>query len=155
MHAVLKTGGKQYRVTKDDIISIERIEGEPGSQIEFDEILMMGDEIGAPTIHGKVVKAEILEQKKDTKILVFKKKRRKDYKRTLGHRQLQTVIQIIEVGSAAESKTADTKSLSKKVVTKKSTTKKKVVTKKTITKTKVTTQNKTAKETKKVSKIDN
>jgi large subunit ribosomal protein L21 len=155
MHAVLKTGGKQYRVTKNDIISIERIEGEPGSQIEFDEILMIGDEIGAPTIHGKVVKAEILEQKKDTKILVFKKKRRKDYKRTLGHRQLQTVIQIIEVGSVAESKTVDIVSSTKKAVAKKVTTKKKVATNKTGVNTKAATQNKTAKETKKVSKIDN
>ena len=149
MHAVLKTGGKQYRVTKDDVITIERVNGEPGSEISFEEILILGDKIGSPFIKGAVVSAEILEQKKDNKIIVFKKKRRKDYKRTLGHKQMHTVVKITSISSSADKKKVGEKKVSErqdkptetelnknKEVTKKAVAKKKMVTKKTAGKAK-------------------
>tara|TARA_B100000902_G_C26979115_1_gene749352 strand:+ start:71 stop:553 length:483 start_codon:yes stop_codon:yes gene_type:complete len=149
MHAVLKTGGKQYRVAKDDVITIEKINGEPGSEISFRDVLILGDKIGNPLIEGAVVSAKIIEQKKDAKIIVFKKKRRKDYKRTQGHKQLHTVVQITSISSSAgekktakkeapesQSKTTDKKSVQKKTATKKTVAKKTSV-KKTATKTTV------------------
>merc|ERR1711990_49727 len=114
MHAVLKTGGKQYRVTKDDVITIERVNGEPGSEVSFEEILILGDKVGSPFIKGAVVSAEILEQKKDNKIIVFKKKRRKDYKRTLGHKQMHTVVKITSISSSANKKKVDEKKVSER-----------------------------------------
>ncbi|MAI06364.1 MAG: 50S ribosomal protein L21 [Alphaproteobacteria bacterium TMED87] len=149
MHAVLKTGGKQYRVTKDDVITIERVNGEPGSEVSFEEILILGDKVGSPFIKGAVVSAEILEQKKDNKIIVFKKKRRKDYKRTLGHKQMHTVVKITSISSSANKKKVDEKKVSErqdkstetepnknKAVAKKAVVKKKTATKKTAGKAK-------------------
>jgi len=143
MHAVLKTGGKQYRVTKNDIISVDRIKGDPGAKVVFNEILMIDDKIGTPFVSGAQVGGEIVEQTRDKKIIVFKKKRRKDYKRTLGHRQDVTMVKITELSlggkkiSVPEKKvsldnqepsvkkpTADKKVASKKSVTKKATAKK-------------------------------
>ncbi|MBP02049.1 MAG: 50S ribosomal protein L21 [Rhodospirillaceae bacterium] len=102
MHAVIKTGGKQYRVAKDDIITIERLSGDAGAIVTFDQVLMVGDKIGTPHVSGAAVTAKIVEQTRGDKVVVFKKKRRKDYKRTAGHRQDLTVLQITDVAAAAK-----------------------------------------------------
>lgn len=109
MFAVIKTGGKQYRVAQNDIVAVERLEGEAGDTVSFDSVLMManGDDIkvGAGAIEGALVKGEILEQKRGDKVLILKKKRRKHYRRRAGHRQYQTVVKITEIlGAAAASK---------------------------------------------------
>jgi len=108
MFAVIKTGGKQYRVAQDDIVAVERLEGEAGDTVAFDSVLMMaeGDDIkvGAGA-EGALVRGEILEQKRSAKVLILKKKRRKHYRRRAGHRQYQTVVKITEIlGAAAASK---------------------------------------------------
>jgi large subunit ribosomal protein L21 len=110
MFAVIKTGGKQYKVAKNDIISVEKLLGEPGETIEIGNVLMIGEEgkapnVGKPTIDKATVFAEVLEQSKDDKIILFKKKRRHNYRRKRGHRQLLTVLKVIEV-SATGTKTA-------------------------------------------------
>ena len=102
MFAVIKTGGKQYKVEPNRIIKIEKIEGEPGAEVEFKEILMIGEftkpsVIGTPVVQGAAVRAKILEQSKMSKILVFKKKRRQNYRRTKGHRQEMTSVQILNI----------------------------------------------------------
>ena len=114
MFAVIRTGGKQYKVAPDDIIAIERIQGEPGAQIELGEVLMLGDgaslTMGTPTVAGARVAATVLDQNKGEKIVIFKKKRRQGYHRTRGNRQLQTVLRITEIlaaGQAASAKPAE------------------------------------------------
>lgn len=101
MYAVVKTGGKQYRVSKDDILKVERLPGEAGDVVTLDEILMVGDggevTVGAPMVDGAAVAAEILEQKRDKKIIVFKKRRRQNYRRKAGHRQHLTVLRVTEI----------------------------------------------------------
>jgi len=101
MYAVIKTGGKQYKVAKDDVITVEKLAGEPGTSIDFDMVLMLDDgekqTLGKPLVEGAVVAAEILEQNRDKKILVFKKKRRKNYRRTNGHRQDITVLKVTDI----------------------------------------------------------
>lgn len=99
MYAVIKTGGKQYRVAKDDIIEVELLDAEVGGSITLNEVLLIGSndgnaKIGTPTISGASVKATVLNQKKDDKIIVFKKKRRQNYRRKNGHRQRLTVLKI-------------------------------------------------------------
>ena len=98
MYAVIKTGGKQYRVAKDDIIKIEKLDAEAGEKVEFKDVLMVGSEgntsIGTPLLEGAIVTAEVLEQTRAAKIIVFKKKRRHNYRRKKGHRQHQTVVRI-------------------------------------------------------------
>ena len=104
MFAVVKTGGKQYRVAKDDVIKVEKLDGEVGKSVVLDQVLMVGDEkgvtVGEPLVEGTAVTAEVLEQKKDKKITVFKKKRRHNYRRKKGHRQNITVLRITEIKSA-------------------------------------------------------
>jgi large subunit ribosomal protein L21 len=103
MYAVIKTGGKQYRVATNDVISVERLEGEPGGTIEFGEVLLVGGDspqVGAPTVVGAKVLATVLEQGKGPKIIVFKKRRRKNFRRRTGHRQLQTVVRIADIMTA-------------------------------------------------------
>ena len=104
MYAVIKTGGKQYRVATGDVIKVEKLDGEVGKSVAFDQVLMVGGEgdavIGAPTVKGAEVKAEVLEQGKGDKVLIFKKKRRKNYRRTRGHRQHQTVLRISDINVA-------------------------------------------------------
>lgn len=117
MFAVFKTGGKQYRVAKDDVITVERLSGDAGTAVTFDEVLMVGDKAGSPTIEGASVKGKIVEQARGDKIIVFKKKRRKDYKRTAGHRQDLTVVQITDVGAGGNKKVAAKKAPAKKAVT--------------------------------------
>lgn len=101
MFAVVKTGGKQYRVEKDDILKIEKIDGEAGDQVVLDEVLFVGDgdkvSVGAPLVDGASIAGEILEQKRDRKIIIFKKRRRQNYRRKAGHRQHKTVIRITDI----------------------------------------------------------
>ena len=99
MYAVIRTGGKQYRVAKDDVIFVEKLTGEPGSTVTLDEVLLVGGEgdaqkAGTPHIAGAAVTAEVLEHKLDDKVLVFKKRRRHNYRRKNGHRQALTVLKI-------------------------------------------------------------
>ena len=103
MYAVIKTGGKQYRVAAGDVIKVEKLDGEVGSNVDFDQVLMVGGEdatIGTPIVKGAKVTAEVLEQGKGDKVLIFKKKRRKNYRRTRGHRQHQTVLRISDIAVA-------------------------------------------------------
>ncbi len=95
--AIFQTGGKQYRVQNGDTIKVEKIDVESGKEIEFDKILMLGDRVGNPYVDGARVVATVVEQKRDDKVLVFKKKRRQNYRRTRGHRQYITVLKIKEI----------------------------------------------------------
>ena len=95
--AIFQTGGKQYRVQNGDTIKVEKIDVESGKEIEFDKILMLGDRVGNPYVDGARVIATVVEQKRDDKVLVFKKKRRQNYRRTRGHRQYITVLKIKEI----------------------------------------------------------
>jgi large subunit ribosomal protein L21 len=101
MFAVLKTGGKQYKVAKDDVIHIERLAGEAGVQLVFDQVLMVGEganaTAGAPLVAGASVAATLLEQAQGDKVIIFKKRRRHNYRRKRGHRQLLSVIRIDEI----------------------------------------------------------
>ena len=93
--AIFQTGGKQYRVQVGDIIKVEKINAD--GKVEFDQVLMVGDKIGTPFVSGAKISAEIVEQKRDDKVLVFKKKRRQNYRRTRGHRQYITVLKITDI----------------------------------------------------------
>jgi large subunit ribosomal protein L21 len=101
MFAVIRTGGKQYKVAKDDVISVEKLTGEPGAVIELSEVLMIGEgaevTTGTPLLAGASVSATVVEQTLAPKIIVFKKKRRHNYRRKKGHRQQQTVLRIAEI----------------------------------------------------------
>ncbi len=101
MYAVVKTGGKQYRVAKDDVLKIERLAGEEGDIITLEEVLMVANgaavTIGAPLVAGASVAAEIVEQARGPKIIIFKKRRRQNYRRKKGHRQLLTVVRITDI----------------------------------------------------------
>jgi len=106
MFAVVKTGGKQYRVAENDVIKVERLPGEVGDTVTLDTVLMVGGdgtaEIGSPALAGKAVEAEILEQARGDKIVIFKRKRRKGYRRKNGHRQDLTVLRVKRIGDAAK-----------------------------------------------------
>lgn len=102
MYAVIKTGGKQYRVAPEDIISIEKVAGDVGDTVEFGEVLMLGGgdggpEIGTPLLDGVSVAAKVVEQGRGPKIIVFKKKRRQNYRRKKGHRQELTTVRITDI----------------------------------------------------------
>jgi large subunit ribosomal protein L21 len=100
MYAVIKTGGKQYRVAEDQVIQIEKIKGEPGQIVQLSDVLMLGGEttqIGTPTIPGASVAAEVIEQGRGPKIIAFKKRRRKNSRRKRGHRQEFTLLRITEI----------------------------------------------------------
>ena len=92
MSAIFQTGGKQYRVAEGDIIKVEKLNAT--GTVDFDQVLMAGDKVGTPYIEGAKVVAEVIEQKRDDKVLVFKKKRRQNYRRTAGHCQYITVLKI-------------------------------------------------------------
>ena len=113
MLAIIKTGGKQYKVAKDDVIRVEKMAGEPGESVDFSEVLLVGDDdgqtVGAPLIEGATVAATVLEQKRDKKIIVFKKKRRQGYKRKNGHRQNLTVLRITDILASGKKKAAPKK----------------------------------------------
>tara|TARA_B100001057_G_scaffold82107_1_gene77626 strand:- start:305 stop:682 length:378 start_codon:yes stop_codon:yes gene_type:complete len=109
MYAVIRTGGKQYRVSKDDVIEIERLEGKIGDTVKFDEVLLLGEDgkapkIGAPTVSGASVVAKVVEQTRADKVTVIKFKRRKNYHRTKGHRQNQTILKITDIAAKTASK---------------------------------------------------
>ncbi len=102
MYAIIQTGGKQYRVAPGDVLRVERLPGERGDEVKLDQVLLVTDDlgsvrVGAPLVENASVKGQIVRQGKAKKVLVFKKKRRKGYKRTQGHRQLFTAVQIQEI----------------------------------------------------------
>jgi large subunit ribosomal protein L21 len=100
MFAVVRTGGKQYRVAEGDLIRVERLAGEKGGTITLGEVLMAGSKIGAPLVSGASVAAEIVAQARGPKIIVFKKKRRQNYRRKNGHRQDLTILRITGITGA-------------------------------------------------------
>jgi len=100
MFAVFKTGGKQYRVAAEDVLKVDKVKGEPGEIVEFAEVLVVGGDnvtLGAPTVPGATVAAEVLEQGRGAKIIAFKKRRRKNSRRKIGHRQEFTLLRITEI----------------------------------------------------------
>ena len=105
MFAVIRTGGKQYKVAKNDVIHIERLAGEAGAQVVFDQVLMVGEGadvvVGAPLVAGASVQATLVETRKGGKIKIFKKRRRHNYRRKTGHRQLETVLKITDIRAGA------------------------------------------------------
>ena len=101
MYAVIRTGGKQYRVAKGELLQVDKINGEVGQSVEFTEVLMLANgeriEIGRPVLGDSKVVGEIVEQGKGKKIVIFKSKRRKGYRKKQGHRQQYTVLKIKEI----------------------------------------------------------
>jgi len=101
MYAVIRTGGKQYKVAKNDVIAVERLSGEAGDVIALDQVLLLGEgakaTIGTPLVGGACVAAEVLEQAQADKVLIFKKKRRHNYRRKKGHRQEITVLRVTDI----------------------------------------------------------
>lgn len=105
MFAVIKTGGKQYRVAPGDEIEIEKLEGEAGQAVTFSEVLLVGGEaapkVGAPFVAGASVAGEVVEQTRANKVIIFKKRRRKNSRRKNGHRQHLTVVRITDISAGA------------------------------------------------------
>jgi len=99
MFAVIRTGGKQYRVAKGDVLEIERLPGEAGAAVTFGEVLMAGAKVGAPLLSGASVTGEIVAQERADKVVAFKKKRRKNTHRKRGHRQLLTRVKITAISA--------------------------------------------------------
>ncbi len=101
MYAVVKTGGKQYKVTKGEVIKVEKLDADVGSELELKDVLMVIDgdsvQVGTPVLENVMVKAKVLEHGKDKKVIVFKKKRRKGFKKKRGHRQHFTTLEIRDV----------------------------------------------------------
>ena len=102
MYAIIQTGGKQYRVAPGDVLRVERLPGERGDAVQLDQVLLVSDDLGSvrvgtPLVANARVKGQIVRQGRAKKVLVFKKKRRKGYKRTQGHRQYFTAVQIQEI----------------------------------------------------------
>ena len=108
MYAVIKTGGKQYRVQPGDLVVVEKLDGEPGAEVRLDQVLMLGDDkgvsVGAPTVDGAFASAVLVETRKGEKVKVFKKIRRQGYRRTQGHRQLESVLRV--TGLSGDGKSA-------------------------------------------------
>ncbi|MGM0421657.1 MAG: 50S ribosomal protein L21 [Pseudomonadota bacterium] len=104
MFAVLKTGGKQYRVAKGDVIRVEKLDAKDGDKVTLDEILMVGEagkpSLGTPLVKGASVTAEVVAQARTPKIIVFKKKRRHNYRRKKGHRQDVTILRVTDIKAA-------------------------------------------------------
>ena len=101
MYAVIKTGGKQYRVAPNDVLTVEKLAGDAGAKVEFGEVLMVGGDagtkVGAPTVAGAKVLAEVVEQTRGPKVIAFKKRRRKNSRRKRGHRQELTTVKITSI----------------------------------------------------------
>jgi large subunit ribosomal protein L21 len=100
MFAVIKTGGKQYRVVAEDVLRVDRLEAEPGAVVEFGEVLVVGGDqtmLGAPTVEGATVGAEVLDHVRGPKVIAFKKRRRKNSRRKRGHRQQFSLVRITEI----------------------------------------------------------
>ncbi len=104
MFAIIRTGGKQYKVQPNTRITVEKIEGEVGAKFDITDVLMIADgdqtTMGAPVVEGAKVVAEIIEQGRGEKVIIFKKRRRQNYRRKNGHRQLQTTIKIMDIKAA-------------------------------------------------------
>ena len=108
MFAVIQTGGKQYKVAKNDVVAVERLDGDAGNAIDLDSVLMLGGgdagtTVGAPFVEGATVHAEVLEQTRGPKINWFKKRRRKNSRRFGGHKQHQTILRITDIQKGGES----------------------------------------------------
>jgi len=99
MFAVIRTGGKQYTVAPQDVILVEKLEGTAGDKIVINDVLISGNKVGSPNIAGAGVTAEILEQTRGEKVIIFKKKRRHNYRRKNGHRQHLTALRILEINA--------------------------------------------------------
>ena len=97
MFAVIKTGGKQYKVTKDSVIIVEKLAGEAGDAVKFEEVLMAGDKVGTPLVEGASVNGEIVKQTRGEKVIIFKKIRRLGYRRKKGHKQDLPVFKITDI----------------------------------------------------------
>jgi large subunit ribosomal protein L21 len=100
MFAVIRTGGKQYRVAAEDVIKVEKVKGDPGEIVQFGEVLVVGGDdvtLGVPTVAGASVAAEVLEQGRGAKVIAFKKRRRKNSRRRRGHRQEFTLLRVTEI----------------------------------------------------------
>ena len=101
MYAIIKTGGQQFRVTKGDKLSVQKIDSDAGKSVKLDEVLMINDgkkaKIGTPFVSGATVTAKVVEQTRAEKVVIFKKKRRQNYRRTKGHKQPLTVIEITDI----------------------------------------------------------
>ena len=109
MYAVIKTGGKQYRVQPGDLLVVEKLDGEPGASVAFGEVLMLGEgesvTVGAPLVEGASVAATLIETRKGEKVKIFKKIRRQGYRRTRGHRQPESVLRVTAItGGGQEAK---------------------------------------------------
>lgn len=106
MYAVIKTGGKQYRVQAGDLLVVEKLDGEPGAEVAFGDVLMLGDgeavTLGAPVVEGATVSATLIETRKGEKVKIFKKIRRQGYRRTRGHRQHETVLRVTSIAGAGK-----------------------------------------------------
>ena len=149
MYAVVKTGGKQYRVAKDDKIVVDRMIGEDGDSVVLDQVLMMADgdkvTVGSPVIEGAAVGATVLRQTRGPKIMVFRRKRRKNFRRIRGHRQDLTLLQINEIAPDGKLKAAPKKAAAKKDTAKsEATAAPKKAAKKTAAKTAAKTESKAA-----------
>ena len=111
MYAVIKTGGKQYRVQAGDLLVVEKLEGEPGANVAFGDVLMLGDgetiTLGAPIVEGATVSATLIETRKGLKVKIFKKRRRQGYRRTRGHRQQESVLRVTSVVGAGKTENWD------------------------------------------------
>jgi large subunit ribosomal protein L21 len=111
MYAVIKTGGKQYRVKPGDTLVVEKLPGDAGAEVSFDQVLMVGEgaevTLGAPLVDGGLVKATLVETRKGEKIKIFKKIRRQGYRRTRGHRQLESVLRVTSVAGGGKSESWD------------------------------------------------
>ena len=101
MYAVVKTGGKEYRVSKGDLIRVEKMQGKVGDQVELKDVLMVSDDgetkIGSPHLTHVIIKGEIIEESKGKKVLTYKMKRRKNYRRFKGHRQTYTYLRVNDI----------------------------------------------------------
>jgi large subunit ribosomal protein L21 len=121
MYAVFKTGGKQYRAAKGDKLKIEKLDAAEGDSIEFDEVLLVGEgdavKVGTPVVSGSKVKAKVLVQAKDKKVDVIKFRRRQNYRRTYGHRQHFSLVEITGITSGAVKKKAAAKNTTAKKTT--------------------------------------
>ena len=144
MFAVIKTGGKQYRVSENDVFVIEKLQGDAGAMIEFNEVLILGEEgkaptVGTPLIDKAAVFGEVVRQTRGDKVIVFKKKRRQNYRRKRGHRQDLTLVKIVSISATGTKPTlkkaaakkaepakakAETKPAAKKTAAKKAPAKK-------------------------------
>jgi large subunit ribosomal protein L21 len=114
MYAVIRAGGKQYRVAPDDVLDIDRVSGAPGDKLEFADVLLLGGgdgepQIGAPLVDGATVAAELVEHRRGEKLIIFKKRRRQNSRRKNGHRQELTTIRITQILSNGEKPKKETK----------------------------------------------